>query len=36
MDYDRIILEMLDRIKALEDEVAELREIKPKAKSSHI
>ena len=25
MDYDRIILEMLDRIKALEDDVAELK-----------
>lgn len=25
MDYDRIILEMLDRIKSLEDEVAALK-----------
>ena len=27
MDYDRIILEMLDRIKSLEDEVAALKSI---------
>lgn len=26
MDYDRIILEMLDRIKTLEEQMAELRE----------
>lgn len=33
MDYDRIILEMLDRIKTLEDEVAELKEEKTEIKT---
>lgn len=37
MDYDRIILEMLDRIKALEDEVAELKGDKTEGKiESHL
>lgn len=36
MNYDRIILELMDRVKALEDEVKELKDGKPAKKESNV